>query len=221
MAQGAGARRAELHAAQEPSRASGISTRSARKRTARTSASAGKKRTATFMILGDVCTRNCGYCAIAHGKPVWEDREEPERIGRRRRRSEPRLRRDHVGEPRRPGRRRRRALGGHGSRRPAARAAVSRRGADSRFPGQHRVARDGHRGRPGHLEPQHRDGAASLQGRPARRALRADARAVPPCPRRVAPTRAAEVRDHPGPRRDARTSSSPRCATCARSASRS
>ncbi|MBI4245797.1 MAG: lipoyl synthase [Candidatus Rokubacteria bacterium] len=38
--------------------------------------------TATFMILGDVCTRNCGYCAIAHGKPQWEDREEPERIGR-------------------------------------------------------------------------------------------------------------------------------------------
>ena len=37
--------------------------------------------TATFMILGDVCTRNCGYCAIAHGKPTWEDREEPERIG--------------------------------------------------------------------------------------------------------------------------------------------
>jgi lipoyl synthase len=38
--------------------------------------------TATFMILGDVCTRNCGYCAIAHGTPVWEDRDEPERIGR-------------------------------------------------------------------------------------------------------------------------------------------
>lgn len=38
--------------------------------------------TATFMILGDVCTRNCGYCAVAHGKPQWEDREEPERIGR-------------------------------------------------------------------------------------------------------------------------------------------
>jgi lipoic acid synthetase len=34
------------------------------------------------MILGDVCTRNCGYCAIAHGRPSWEDREEPERIGR-------------------------------------------------------------------------------------------------------------------------------------------
>jgi lipoic acid synthetase len=38
--------------------------------------------TATFMILGDVCTRNCGYCAIAHGTPRWDDREEPERIGR-------------------------------------------------------------------------------------------------------------------------------------------
>src|SRR5438046_9690496 len=34
------------------------------------------------MILGDVCTRNCGYCAIAHGRPTWEDREEPERLGR-------------------------------------------------------------------------------------------------------------------------------------------
>ncbi len=38
--------------------------------------------TATFMILGDVCTRNCGYCAIAHGRPTWEDREEPGRVGR-------------------------------------------------------------------------------------------------------------------------------------------
>jgi lipoic acid synthetase len=38
--------------------------------------------TATFMILGDVCTRNCGYCAVTHGRPRWEDREEPERVGR-------------------------------------------------------------------------------------------------------------------------------------------
>src|SRR5262249_21669984 len=38
--------------------------------------------TATFMILGDICTRNCGYCAVTHGRPVWEDREEPERVGR-------------------------------------------------------------------------------------------------------------------------------------------
>jgi lipoyl synthase len=38
--------------------------------------------TATFMILGDVCTRHCGYCAVTHGRPTWEDREEPERVGR-------------------------------------------------------------------------------------------------------------------------------------------
>ena len=37
--------------------------------------------TATFMLLGDVCTRNCGYCAITHGRPTWEDRGEPERVG--------------------------------------------------------------------------------------------------------------------------------------------
>ena len=38
--------------------------------------------TATFMILGNVCTRSCGYCAVTHGTPTWEDREEPERVGR-------------------------------------------------------------------------------------------------------------------------------------------
>ena len=36
--------------------------------------------TATFMILGDVCTRNCGYCAVAHGKPPTYDTAEPERV---------------------------------------------------------------------------------------------------------------------------------------------
>jgi lipoic acid synthetase len=39
-------------------------------------------RTATFMILGDVCTRRCGFCAVSHGRPVWEDWEEPDRVGR-------------------------------------------------------------------------------------------------------------------------------------------
>lgn len=37
--------------------------------------------TATFMILGDVCTRNCPYCAVAHGKPATLDTGEPERVG--------------------------------------------------------------------------------------------------------------------------------------------
>ncbi|HJU65260.1 MAG TPA: lipoyl synthase [Gemmatimonadaceae bacterium] len=37
---------------------------------------------ATFMILGDVCTRNCAYCAVAHGRPPKYDIEEPERVAR-------------------------------------------------------------------------------------------------------------------------------------------
>ena len=36
--------------------------------------------TATFMILGDVCTRACSYCAVAHGRPAAVDNEEPERV---------------------------------------------------------------------------------------------------------------------------------------------
>jgi lipoic acid synthetase len=36
--------------------------------------------TATFMILGDVCTRNCPYCAVAHGRPGPLDVNEPSRV---------------------------------------------------------------------------------------------------------------------------------------------
>ena len=36
--------------------------------------------TATFMILGDVCTRNCAYCAVAHGTPAPLDPVEPVRL---------------------------------------------------------------------------------------------------------------------------------------------
>jgi lipoyl synthase len=36
--------------------------------------------TATFMILGDVCTRNCPYCAVAHGRPPMFDPDEPARV---------------------------------------------------------------------------------------------------------------------------------------------
>jgi lipoic acid synthetase len=37
-------------------------------------------RAATFMILGDVCTRNCAYCAVAHGTPAPLDPGEPARL---------------------------------------------------------------------------------------------------------------------------------------------
>ncbi len=37
-------------------------------------------RTATFLILGDICTRNCGFCAITTGRPTELDRLEPQRV---------------------------------------------------------------------------------------------------------------------------------------------
>ena len=36
--------------------------------------------TATFMILGDVCTRRCGFCNVKTGKPTWNDPLEPLRV---------------------------------------------------------------------------------------------------------------------------------------------
>jgi len=36
--------------------------------------------TATFMILGNVCTRSCGFCAVLTGRPPGLDPEEPERV---------------------------------------------------------------------------------------------------------------------------------------------
>ena len=39
-------------------------------------------RTATFLLLGDTCTRGCRYCAIGKGKPKTLDEDEPERIAR-------------------------------------------------------------------------------------------------------------------------------------------
>ncbi len=36
--------------------------------------------TATFMILGNICTRSCGFCAVATGKPLTADLQEPKRV---------------------------------------------------------------------------------------------------------------------------------------------
>ena len=36
--------------------------------------------TATFMILGNICTRSCGFCAVATGKPLTADLLEPNRV---------------------------------------------------------------------------------------------------------------------------------------------
>jgi lipoyl synthase len=39
-------------------------------------------KTATFLILGDRCTRNCGFCAVAHGPSMGLDTEEPSRVAK-------------------------------------------------------------------------------------------------------------------------------------------
>jgi lipoic acid synthetase len=39
-----------------------------------------RERTATFMLLGDICTRHCGFCAVGKGKPGAIDPDEPERV---------------------------------------------------------------------------------------------------------------------------------------------
>ena len=38
------------------------------------------RRTATFMILGNVCTRRCGFCAVQKGAPLPVDYDEPRRV---------------------------------------------------------------------------------------------------------------------------------------------
>lgn len=38
------------------------------------------RRTATFMILGNVCTRRCGFCAVSKGAPLPVDYDEPRRV---------------------------------------------------------------------------------------------------------------------------------------------
>ncbi len=40
------------------------------------------KGTSTFLILGRVCTRDCGFCAVEHGAPVLPDETEPEKVAR-------------------------------------------------------------------------------------------------------------------------------------------
>src|SRR5690606_3089129 len=38
------------------------------------------KGTATFMILGDICTRRCPFCDVGHGRPLPPDAQEPEHL---------------------------------------------------------------------------------------------------------------------------------------------
>ena len=119
--------------------------------------------TATFMILGDVCTRACGFCAVKTGLPGASAR--PGGAAPRGRRGGAHGAapcRDHVGQPRRPARRRRGGLRGLHPRDPRPCARLRGRGPDPRLQGG--LDRPGHRDRgpARHPEPQHGDGAAPL-----------------------------------------------------------
>ena len=58
-------------------------------------------RTATFMILGSICTRSCRFCAVAPGRPMAVDWEEPRRVAEAVRADRAAARGGHVGQSRR------------------------------------------------------------------------------------------------------------------------
>lgn len=95
-----------------------------------------QKHTATFMILGDVCTRNCRFCNVTCGKPLPPDPDEPENVAQAAKKLGLAPRRSDLLDARRfAGRRRRSTL----RRRPRHPRAVPRhdgRDADERHEGQ-------------------------------------------------------------------------------------
>ena len=87
-----------------------------------------EKKHATFMIMGDTCTRACAFCNVKTGLPGALDPDEPEHVARGDRQARPRACRHHLGRPRRSRRRRRRAF----RARPSARSARNARRPRSR-----------------------------------------------------------------------------------------
>ena len=119
--------------------------------------------TATFMILGDVCTRACGFCAVKTGLPRRRPRPRRAAARRRRRRADGAAPRGHhLGQPGRPARRRRLDLRGHDPCDPRAGPGVRGRGPDPRLQGRLGGARDRPRRAARHPQPQRRDRASPL-----------------------------------------------------------
>ena len=127
--------------------------------------------TATFMILGDVCTRRCGFCNVKTGVPTWNDPLEPLRVAAQVKRMGLRhavvtsVDRDDlpdygagafVGVIR--------SIRMHG-------AGLQGRGADARLPRPGDAAGEGDPRAPRRLQPQRRDRPAPLPERPPRLGL--------------------------------------------------
>ena len=134
--------------------------------------------TATFMILGDICTRACGYCAVGHGRPHPVDAAEPARVADAVATLDlahvvvTSVDRDDVSD------------GGASIFAKTIREIRRRtpgsehRGADSGLSGEGRTALHRPRCRARYPEPQHRNGSAALQACPLGRTLRSNARAA-------------------------------------------
>ena len=131
-----------------------------------------EQRTATIMILGDTCTRACGFCAVKTGRPTWNDEDEPRRVAEAIARCDlehvvvTSVARDDLPDGgaqhlcRRRSAQLRATVPGHG-----------RRGADPGLQRRGRAAADGHGGRAGHPQPQRRDGRAAPEAGAQARAL--------------------------------------------------
>ena len=132
--------------------------------------------TATFMILGDTCTRRCGFCNVKTGKPTWNDPLEPARVARSIARMGLRhavitsVDRDDLPDKGASRVRRRDPPG------PPPGAGLPDRGADARLPGPGDAAREGDRRAPRRVQPQRRGRArACTRSRAAARSSRAPA----------------------------------------------
>ena len=114
------------------------------------------------MILGDVCTRRCGFCNVQTGKPTWNDPLEPMRVANQVKRMGLRhavvtsVDRDDLPDYGAAALRRRDPLD------PDAGARVQGRGADARLPRPGDAAREGDPRAARRLQPQRRDGAAAV-----------------------------------------------------------
>ena len=124
--------------------------------------------TATFMILGDTCTRRCGFCNVKTGKPTWNDPLEPARVAR----SVARMGLRHavitsVDRDDLPDYGAARVRGGHPPDPPPV-AGHQDRGAHAGLPRLGDAAGQGHRRAARRLQPQRRGGPAALSGGPPR-----------------------------------------------------
>ena len=100
-----------------------------------------EKKHATFMIMGDTCTRACAFCNVKTGLPGALDADEPDHVAQAVAKLGLAHVVDYLGRPRRPRRRRRRPFRAHHPRHPRALPRDHDRNADARFPAQGRRAR--------------------------------------------------------------------------------